>query len=382
MIGCARDITDRKRTEQALRENELRFRAIFDNAALGIIEVDAQERFISANDRVRQILGYRPEELLGKTVRELTCPEDWPVSDDLNARLLDGRLDRFDCEKRYLKRDGSPLWVHLTVSAFRDSEGRFVRGIGTIEDITERKEAEQQLKELNETLEVRVAERTAEAEHRAAQLQRLAAQLTQVEQQERQQLATLLHDHLQQLLVGAKLRLGTLRNQPLQERYLQSLQQVDELIDASLKTSRSLTAELSPPILHEGTMAQVLHWLARSAKEKYGLTVRVSADEEADLRVREMRILVFQAVRELLLNVAKHAGVDRASVSLRREGPKRVQVVVADEGVGFDWTRKAVETAEGEAGAGLGLFSIRERLELMGGSMEIESQPGRALASS
>ena len=207
------------------------------------------------------------------TVHELTFPEDRTRGDDINSQLHEGCFSMFDCEKRYLKRDGSPLWAHVTVSAIRDSAGRFVRGIATIEDIADRKRAEDQLKELNATLEQRVAERTAEAEHRAAQLQRLAAQLTQVEQRERQQLATLLHDHLQQLLVGAKLRLRILRNQPLQEKHLQSLQQADELLDASLRTSRSLTAELSPPILHEGNLTQVLHWLGRWAKEKYGLTV-------------------------------------------------------------------------------------------------------------
>jgi PAS domain S-box-containing protein len=377
VFGSYENITERKRIEESLRESERRLRATFSNAALGIVEVDSQDRFIAANDRACQILGYRREELLGMTVHELTFPGDRPASDEINTQLHAGNFDMFDCEKRYLKRDGSPLWVHITVSAIRDSAGQLSRGIATIEDITNRKRAEDQLKELNATLEQRVVERTAEAEHRAAQLQRLAAQLTRVEQQERQQLAAVLHDHLQQLLVGAKFRLGVLRNRPLQAQDLQSLRQADELLDASLKTSRSLTAELSPPILHEGNLAQVLHWLSRWAKEKYGLTVPVLADEEADLRVPAMRILIYQAVRELLLNVAKHAKADRASVTLSRKGTDRVQILVADEGIGFDWIAKTAEAAGNTVGTGFGLFSIRERLELMGGSMEIDSVPGK-----
>jgi len=140
------DITGRKRAEEALRQSEQRLRATFDNAGVGIVEVDTEEdRFIAANDRVCEILGYRREELLGMTVHALTFPEDRPHSDELNRQLHEGRCDRIANEKRYLKRDGSPLWVHVTVSAVRDAEGRWLRSIAVIEDINDRKQAEASL---------------------------------------------------------------------------------------------------------------------------------------------------------------------------------------------------------------------------------------------
>ena len=102
-----------QRLARELRESEQRLRAIFENAASGIVQTDEQDRFVAVNDRLCQMLGYSREELLGKSVHELTYSEDRPRSDDLNAQLHEGRLSWFQYEKRYLKRDGSPLWVHV-----------------------------------------------------------------------------------------------------------------------------------------------------------------------------------------------------------------------------------------------------------------------------
>ncbi len=133
---------------QDLRESEERLRATFDNAGVGIVETaGAEDRFIAVNDRVCQILGYRREQLMGMSVRELTYPEDRPSSDELNAQLHEGGRDRIDYEKRYLKGDGSPLWVHVTVSPVRDAAGRWLRSIATIEDTGERKRAEVALRQ-------------------------------------------------------------------------------------------------------------------------------------------------------------------------------------------------------------------------------------------
>ena len=142
IIEVNHDITAIKQAEAALRERAQRIRATFDHAAVGIIEYDIEGRFLAANDRVCQILGYSREELLGMRVHDLTHPEDRANSDELNESLHEGRVDRIDYEKRYLKRDGSPLCVHVTASVIRDDAGRFQRAIGTVEDISARKRAE------------------------------------------------------------------------------------------------------------------------------------------------------------------------------------------------------------------------------------------------
>jgi PAS domain S-box-containing protein len=129
-------------------ERERRMRAIFESVALGVAEVGTDGRIQDVNQRFCELLGYDgKQELLGRSIHELTAPEDRARSEDLNGRLLRGELDRFGYEKRYLQRDGRRLWVHVTVSALRDAEGRVVRGVGTIEDITERRRTDEALRE-------------------------------------------------------------------------------------------------------------------------------------------------------------------------------------------------------------------------------------------
>lgn len=279
-------------------------------------------------------------------------------------------------ELEVLMPSGRRIIMLGSATPLRDEQGR-VRGcLGAFLDVTRRKQAERQLEEWSRTLERRVAERTAEAACRAKQLQRLAGELTQAEQRERQRLATILHDGLQQLLVGAKFHVDIVRSQATDARVREGLGDVDKLLDESLKTSRSLTAELSPPILREGTFMQVLHWLARWAKEKHALTVEVRGDERVDPQDHGVRILLFQAIRELLLNVRKHAKVDSACIHVRRDGGQ-IEIIVADDGVGFvpDGARPHASDGQGD-GSGFGLFSIAERLELLAGRLEVTSRPG------
>ena len=151
-IGTIEDISERKKVEEALRESQQRLQGIFDNAAIGIVEVDAEERFIAANSRMCEILGYSLEELLGKKISEITAPEDLLYSKEMNLKLRQGEFDMFDFEKRFIKRDGSLTWVHVSVSAVRDREGNTMRTIRTVEDLSEQKRNELEIKQKNEEL--------------------------------------------------------------------------------------------------------------------------------------------------------------------------------------------------------------------------------------
>lgn len=237
----------------------------------------------------------------------------------------------------------------------------------------ERKQAEQLLKALNETLEQRVAERTAVATHRAAQLQVLASELTLTEQRERRRLAQILHDHLQQLLYAARLSLGSLRRSDGLPPAADDIARVDKLLQQSLDVSRSLTVELSPPVLYEAGLAAALEWLGRHMQETCGLSVVVEAEPDADPESEDVSILLFGAARELLFNVMKHAHTETARVRLEATSDGEVQLVVSDDGSGLDPAMLGEERA---TDAGFGLFSIRERLELLGGSLEVEGAPG------
>jgi CheY-like chemotaxis protein/anti-sigma regulatory factor (Ser/Thr protein kinase) len=234
--------------------------------------------------------------------------------------------------------------------------------------------SEQQIKEQKETLEELVSRRTAEAERRSKQLRALATQLTQAEQRERRRLAQVLHDQLQQLLVASRLRLGSLRRRVQSEEFEAAFGQLDEVLKQALESSRSLTVELSPPILYDAGLAAALEWLGRQNRQKHGLIVDVQADREAEPADEEMQILLFQAVRELLFNVVKHAKTDRARVTMRALEGDRVEIVVADSGVGFD---PDGQEAGYLANGGFGLFNMRERLESIDGSLMVESTAGK-----
>jgi signal transduction histidine kinase len=229
-----------------------------------------------------------------------------------------------------------------------------------------------QLKSTAAILEQCATERTALADRRAKQLRVLASELTQAEQRERRRLAQVLHDDLQQHLVAIRLKVAALYRRTHDQEIIGGLQEVDAMLNESIDASRVLTYELSPPVLHDAGLNAALQWLGRWTREKHGLSVEVFTDQEAEPAEESLRILLFQIVRELLFNVVKHAQTPNACVEVTRRGDQ-VRIVVSDEGAGFDVTQLKASTLA----HGFGLSSVRERLELMGGMLEIDAGPGR-----
>lgn len=226
-----------------------------------------------------------------------------------------------------------------------------------------------ELRVLNETLEERVRERTHQA-------QELSRALTIAEQRERREVAQVLHDDLQQLLYGLQLGLRTLELQApdLDVAVLQDqLRTTHDLVGEAIDSTRRLTVDLSPPVLEAEGLVGTLRWLATHIEERFGLTVALHAEEGLTTPTDDMRVLLFQTVRELLFNTVKHAGTDRATVSLS-ESDGFFCVEVSDEGVGFDASKPPVSSS-GTLG-GFGLRRARERLSLFGGCVELESAPG------
>jgi signal transduction histidine kinase len=145
-------------------------------------------------------------------------------------------------------------------------------------------------------------------------------------------------------------------------------------LDQAIAASCSLSAELFPPQLHSDGLSAAVIWLATWMKDKYGLTVDVTVDPRASLDQKDLRTLAFESVRELLFDVVKHAHVTRATIDLALAPNDEVWINIADEGVGFD---PAVVFGAAAPRVGWGLFSIRERAELIGGSLDVASAPGR-----
>lgn len=212
-----------------------------------------------------------------------------------------------------------------------------------------------------------------DAERRARQLRGLAAELVNTEQRERRRLASVLHDHIQQLLVAAKFSLGALAGEAENETQ-RTVAGVLATLDEAIRSTRTLTAELSPPALAQDGLGAGLKWLQDSIKKRHGLNVDMAIEDTLEVTDVSLRVFLFEAVRELLFNVVKHAGVDQAWVEVTRTADRKIRIAVSDAGAGFTPERLGDRS---ESGGGFGLFSIRERLKYLGGYMEIDSRPGR-----
>jgi signal transduction histidine kinase len=208
---------------------------------------------------------------------------------------------------------------------------------------------------------------------RAGQLRALAGELTLTEQRERRRLAQLLHDHLQQLLVAVNLRVSML-GMTADEHVKQATSEIGKLLDESISATRFLTAELSPSVLHDLGLAAGLEWLARWMAEKHGIHVNLTAVKDIPAPAEDVKVLLFESVRELLFNAVKHANVSSVTVNLGQVEGNALRITVSDAGTGFD---PASLKLAGQIGGGFGLFSIRERLDLIGGNLEIDSSPGK-----
>ena len=212
-------------------------------------------------------------------------------------------------------------------------------------------------------LERQVAERTAE-------LRRLAAELCLAEARERRRIAEDLHDHIGQALAFIRTRLRSLQGNAVFSGMEGDFAEIARLLDQTIAYTRDLTFEISPPVLYELGLDEALDWLAETMTEKSGLTVAYRSRGVIGPVPEEAGVMLFNSARELLRNVARHAGVDHAELELAAE-PDGLRLGVRDAGRGFD------PAAAAPGGGGFGLFSIRERMKQLGGRVEVDAAPGR-----
>lgn len=220
----------------------------------------------------------------------------------------------------------------------------------------------------------------ARLNRRASQLQRLVTELSDAEERERARLAQVLHDDLQQILVGAKFGLsavGAVCSDCPQDtdRIVEQTRDVTQLLDQAIETARTLSHELSPSVLRQEGLVPALSWLGDVMRSRYGLQVSIEVSGAARDCGDTLRTLLFRVAQELLFNVVKHASAHEASLHLAMQ-PDRVRLEVRDGGCGFD----PDGLTQGDDTHGLGLFSIEERIVLFGGRMEIDSEPGKGTA--
>jgi two-component system CheB/CheR fusion protein len=386
------DITERLEISHALNESEESYRLLVDIVHdYAILKFDPQGRITFWNIGAERILGWKRQDILGLPIETIFTPEDRRQGIPAKEMNTAARGEIAADERWHVRHDGSRFWAIGRMIALRDEEGeahgfcKVMRDLSIEKDLTIEKDLSQELQDLHRTLEQRFNDRTAYAEQLAGNLRTLNAELLLAENRDRRQLAADLHDDLGQLLTLAKMRLAALKQPEQQSRKRKestapgeestshngAVAELEQLINQAIRSVRSLTFQLSPPILHELGLVPALQWLGEEMGRQYNLTVLVEADEVPKPIDEDVAFMLFRSVRELLINVVKHAEARRATVEIRRLNDTLV-IQVSDNGKGFD--TEAVTA--GAHGGGYGLFSTRERLSYLGGTMQLQSTAG------
>jgi PAS domain S-box-containing protein len=394
MRGILSDIDRRKQAEDTLERRNEFLHLVLDSLTHPFYVVDAADySIVMANAAAGFKAGApaRPRCYL-TTHRNATpcCDAEHPCPLEVVRRTGKPTI----VEHVHYDADGNPRNVEVHAYPLFDDQGRVTQMIEYCLDVTDRKRAEEALRRSRDQLEERVRERTAELlraneqlgleigerkraegtirqanealERRARQLQKLTMELSEAEDRERKRLAEILHDDLQQILAAAKFHLGVMRNRVKYDSSLQaSVGEIDQMLKDAIGKSRSLSHELSPAVLHHSDVAETLRWLANQAQTKHGLIVHVHAHGQVHSQSDVLKTFLYKAAQELLFNVAKYAQVQEARIRVRRLG-RCICLSVSDRGRGFD-PQTLKETH------GLGLFSLQERVELLGGRMRIRT---------
>jgi len=379
------DVGDRRRAEAALRESEERNRLIVEAARdYAIFTTDPEGRITSWSPGAREVYGWSAREIAGEPMDATFTPEDRaagaPAEERAGAREHGSAPD----VRWHLRRNGARVFIEGTTRALRDADGT-LRGFLKIgQDVTERRHTEDALRQLNETLERRVAERTAElaaanrgltgeVRQRAraeAARREVLRQLVTAEEGERRRISRELHDQMGQQVTGLLLGLKALEHEAGPSERVAALQR---LADGIARDLQNMALQLRPPALDRLGLAPALQNHLDDWSGRYGIACDFhAAGLEGDRLPPEVETTVYRVVQEALTNVLKHAGATRVGLVLeRRRGV--LSAILEDDGRGFDV--EATLSAPGTARR-LGVRGMRERVALLGGTMEIESSPG------
>jgi len=208
---------------------------------------------------------------------------------------------------------------------------------------------------------------------REKQLTGLTHQLIQTEERERRRIAVNLHDHIGHALSNIMLKLGTFKQSFPASNSADMIDDISTIVEQCIEDTHSLTFDISPPILYDLGMEEALDWLAEQTQTKHNIMIRFEDDEQDKPLDESVRVLLFQAARELLFNMVKHSQATLATVSIERID-QNIKIVIEDNGIGFD---PSAERYRANKKGGFGLFSIKERLAQLGGRFKIDSTPGK-----
>jgi PAS domain S-box-containing protein len=333
---------------------ESKYKTLLENLPQKIFLKDTNSVYISCNENYARDLKINAEEIVGKTdydfyPRELA--ERYRADD--RRIIKSGKTE--DINEKYI-REGKEVIVHTVKTPVRDEQDNVTGILGIFWDITSQRRAQKKLLDYQK------------------RLRDLTSEMSLTEERERRRLAIELHDQITQKLILFKINLGSLRQKELPAELSKPLDEIYEDINRIIQDTRSLTFDLGSPTLYElGLEAAIREWLNEEVQQKHGIKTEFEDDGQAKPLDDDVCALLYRAVRELLVNVIKHANARNVKVSVCKE-KNNICINVIDDGAGFI---SGVENFTSNKVGGFGLFSIRERLSYLGGSLEIDSKPSK-----
>jgi PAS domain S-box-containing protein len=354
--GVLQDTTERRQAAEALQESEARYRNLFEQAGDPIVMFDAKTTaFLDFNGAACRLMGYTRKEFSKLTLADLEAAETASEIRRHVRKILKGGDPIF--ETRLKTKNGDLLDFEVRPKTIVIDGKSVIQAIW--HDITGRKRAEELLLKSRDELEDKVTERTV-------MLRALAAELTQAEHKERQRIAHILHEDLQQRLMGIQYKLHSFRESELDQSTSPIVNWTMKELAETVQLTRELATNIAPPVLSALGLRPALDWLARDVQEKFSMAVEISGCRSFKLASDGVRDFAFDAIRELLLNIYKHAGVKSATIRLWTVGKRQIAIEVRDKGKGGAKIR--------EDQAGFGLLSIRERAFALGLGFDVVSR--------
>lgn len=351
-------IQERLQAEQELRESEARYRQLVEHAKAGILQFNRDTGCLeSFNDVLFDITGYTRAEITSMSVFDLMTEESQIAYKQRYDRLLAGEAISPDAIYQLVTKNGEIRWVLINTNRpFLDGKPDIANVV--LSDITELKRIENQFLEYQ------------------SKLKSLSVRLSKTQEDERRRLASRLHDSVSQELFGVHLMLNTFEKKLGNASHSQEVRRVKDQIQKVIKDTKTLTFDLSPPVLYDFGLQEALETLAASIEDKYGISIKSwfsgSLDEVGD----EMRIILYRIISELMMNTVKHANAREIRISLNNSD-HLMTVDFEDDGIGFDAEQMHTETFTYE---GFGIFDIREKISHLGGNIVIDSTPGSGTA--
>ncbi|WP_298779718.1 PAS domain-containing protein [uncultured Polaribacter sp.] len=350
--GINQDLTEQKKIRSKIEKVEEMYRLITDNSndLICLQEVDSTFKYISPS--IKTILGYKQDDFIGKKVFNIVHPDDISsFKDKMYAKEFDSKkLKKYTLRVRH--KNGSYVWLEfLSSPVYKDNKINFY--VTSSRDITQWKLAQKEIQEYQSSL------------------QKMTTEMTLIEEKQKKEIASNIHDHLSQSLVISKMKINELKKKPELDTINKDLLFVEKHISEVLEKSRRITYELSPPVLYQLGIIDALNWLLEDVEATHKIKCRVNTNVSVIKLSDITSILVYRSIQELVKNILKYANATLIKLDITKN-KLGVNIVLTDDGVGFNTTK--LKNYKGHSGSGFGLFAVKERVRNIQGKFTIKSK--------